>query len=426
MKRIAPLFILLAVLILAGCGGTGQSPVITATVAPTTPPQPTQALPTGAPTATTTPIPGGCQTTSLLPAPDPIFPPITAADWQKGPQDAIVTILVYSDFQCPYCAQISPMLDTLLAKYPQDVRVVYRHFPLNIHDKSLISAQAAEAAGLQGKFWEMHDLLMNQQATWSTMTEQDFVTWVNEQAKSISGLDPNQFGQDLTSQPVVANVQAALDSATQIGLNQTPFLVLNGRAFGGSPDDATIGEVVRLFKTVDTTLTPILSPSCPPQIVEAGKQYSTTISTTKGDFTIQLFADQAPLAVNSFIYLARRGWFNNTPFHRVIPGFVAQTGDPSGTGLGNPGYEFNDEISPDLKFDKAGVVGMANSGPNTNGSQFFITYDAQPSLDGGYTVFGQVTSGMDVVSSLTQRDPQFGDTSAPDPDSIVSVTINVK
>ena len=103
------------------------------------------------------------------------------------------------------------------------------------------------------------------------------------------------------------------------------------------------------------------------------KQYIATIHTEKGDIVIQLFPDKAPLAVNSFVFLARQGWFDGVTFHRVIPGFAAQAGDPSGTGKGNPGYFFNNEIS-DLKFDKPGMVGMANSGPDTNGSQFFITF----------------------------------------------------
>jgi cyclophilin family peptidyl-prolyl cis-trans isomerase len=137
---------------------------------------------------------------------------------------------------------------------------------------------------------------------------------------------------------------------------------------------------------------------------------------------IQLYAAQAPLAVNSFVFLARQHWFDGVTFHRVIPGFVAQAGDPSGTGRGGPGYVFDNEIRPDLLFDKPGVVGMANSGPDTNGSQFFITYSPQPQLDGGYTVFGQVTAGMDILGSLTPRDPQSGG-DLPAGDKILGITI---
>ncbi len=162
--------------------------------------------------------------------------------------------------------------------------------------------------------------------------------------------------------------------------------------------------------------------TCPPFDVDSTRQYSATLHTEKGDIVIQLFADQAPLAVNSFVFLARQGWFDGVTFHRVIPGFVAQAGDPSGTGRGGPGYFFQNEVHANLLFDKAGVVGMANSGPDTNGSQFFITYAPEPNLDGAYTVFGQVVAGMDVVESLTPRDPQTG-ADLPPGDKIISVTI---
>ena len=162
--------------------------------------------------------------------------------------------------------------------------------------------------------------------------------------------------------------------------------------------------------------------SCPPFDVDTSRQYIATLHTAKGDIVIQLLAEQAPLAVNSFVFLARKGWFDGVTFHRVIPGFVAQAGDPSGTGRGGPGYYFNNEVRTDLLFDKPGVVGMANSGPDTNGSQFFITYAPEPQLDGSYTVFGQVVSGMDVAEGLTPRDPQAS-TDLPPGDKILGVTI---
>jgi len=145
--------------------------------------------------------------------------------------------------------------------------------------------------------------------------------------------------------------------------------------------------------------------ACPPMTVDASKQYVATLHTQKGDIVVELYPDKAPLAVNNFIFLARSGWYDGVTFHRVLKGFVAQAGDPSGTGFGSPGYAFTNEISPDLKFDKAGVFAMANAGPDSNGSQFFITLAPTPDLDGGYTIFGQVTSGMDVAESLALRDP---------------------
>lgn len=145
----------------------------------------------------------------------------------------------------------------------------------------------------------------------------------------------------------------------------------------------------------------------PPMTIDLAKKYFATVKMEKGgEFTIQLFPDKAPLAVNSFVFLARDGYFDGVTFHRVLDGFMAQGGDPTGTGMGDPGYAFDNEDS-DLKFDKAGVVAMANAGRNTNGSQFFITFAPAEFLNGGYTIFGQVVEGMDVVNGITRRDPEL-------------------
>ena len=145
--------------------------------------------------------------------------------------------------------------------------------------------------------------------------------------------------------------------------------------------------------------------SPPPMSIDPAKQYVAILKTEKGDIRIQLFADKVPMTVNNFVFLAREHFYDNTTFHRVIPGFMAQGGDPTGTGAGGPGYRFADEFHPDLKHDSEGILSMANAGPNTNGSQFFITYAPQPHLDGHHAVFGKVVSGMDVLRALTPRDP---------------------
>jgi cyclophilin family peptidyl-prolyl cis-trans isomerase len=144
----------------------------------------------------------------------------------------------------------------------------------------------------------------------------------------------------------------------------------------------------------------------PPMMVDEAKQYFATFKMAKGDeFVVELYPSKAPITVNSFVFLACKNFFDGVTFHRVLEGFMAQGGDPTGTGSGGPGYEFVNENS-DLTFDKDGVVAMANAGPDTNGSQFFITYGAQEFLNGGYTIFGQVVEGMDVVNAITRRDPQ--------------------
>lgn len=162
----------------------------------------------------------------------------------------------------------------------------------------------------------------------------------------------------------------------------------------------------------------------PPQKVVASKQYFATVKMAKGgEFVIQLYPDKAPVTVNSFVFLACKGYFNGLTFHRVLEGFMAQGGDPTGTGGGGPGYQFENEDS-DLTFDKAGVVAMANAGRDTNGSQFFITFGPQEFLNGGYTIFGQVVEGMDVVNSITRRNPDESPTFQGD--AIESVTISVQ
>jgi len=161
--------------------------------------------------------------------------------------------------------------------------------------------------------------------------------------------------------------------------------------------------------------------SAPPMLIDVNKQYFATVKmATGGEFVIQLYADKAPIAVNSFVFLARQGYFEGVTFHRVLDGFMAQGGDPTGTGRGGPGYQFVNENS-DLKFDKAGVVAMANAGRDTNGSQFFITFIPVEELNGGYTIFGQVVSGMDVVNNIKRRDPDQNPTFLGD--AIASITI---
>ena len=143
----------------------------------------------------------------------------------------------------------------------------------------------------------------------------------------------------------------------------------------------------------------------PPQLIDETKQYFANFKMANGaEFVVELYPAKAPIAVNSFVFLTCKNYFDGVTFHRVLEGFMAQGGDPTGTGMGGPGYQFVNEDS-DLIFDKAGVIAMANSGRDTNGSQFFITFAPADFLNGGYTIFGQVTEGMDVVNAITRRDP---------------------
>lgn len=146
--------------------------------------------------------------------------------------------------------------------------------------------------------------------------------------------------------------------------------------------------------------------STPPEMaIDLEKNYKAILHTDKGDIKINLFEEDTPETVNNLVFLAQEGFYDDTIFHRVILNFMAQAGDPTGTGSGGPGYQFKDEFVKKLKHNKPGIVSMANAGPNTNGSQFFITHVPTPWLDGKHSVFGEVEEGMDVVFSIPARDP---------------------
>lgn len=158
----------------------------------------------------------------------------------------------------------------------------------------------------------------------------------------------------------------------------------------------------------------------PDMTIDPKKKYTAVFETDKGKMKIELFADKTPKTVNNFVFLAKEGFYDNTIFHRVITDFMVQGGDPEGTGRGGPGYRFEDEFHPELKHDKRGVLSMANAGPGTNGSQFFIIHIPTPWLDNKHSVFGQLIEGEEVFSAIPERDPTKSDSPAV---TLKSVTI---
>lgn len=140
-------------------------------------------------------------------------------------------------------------------------------------------------------------------------------------------------------------------------------------------------------------------------VIDPKKKYKARMKTSRGDVVIELYADKVPKTVNNFVFLSREGFYNDTTFHRVIKQFMVQGGDPTATGTGGPGYKFEDEFDASLRHSHPGILSMANSGRNTNGSQFFITHTPTPHLDGRHSVFGKVVEGMNVVNALRERDP---------------------
>jgi cyclophilin family peptidyl-prolyl cis-trans isomerase len=159
----------------------------------------------------------------------------------------------------------------------------------------------------------------------------------------------------------------------------------------------------------------------PEQVLEPGRDYRAVIETSAGALTVDLAQDRAPRTVNNFVFLALQRFYDGVPFHRVLEDFMAQTGDPTGTGRGGPGYAFDDEFHEELRHDAKGVLSMANAGPNTNGSQFFLTFGATPWLDDRHAVFGRVLEGEEVLDRLTRVDPTRP--GGAEPDRIETVTI---
>jgi cyclophilin family peptidyl-prolyl cis-trans isomerase/protein-disulfide isomerase len=326
------------------------------------------------------------------------LPPLSEDDWIKGNPDAPITIFEYADFQCPACVGFAQFSASLVEYFPNSIRIVFRHLPLpSIHDLAFISGMAAEAAGAQGKFWDMHDFLYLSQGEWNQLTEEMFVDWILEQAQNFD-LDVDQFRQDLLDEEKRDWLEEITSERLGMGLNYTPTVVVNGRIFRENKPD--LFSLVGIHEFGGFT-------SCPPWVIDPERSYSAILDTSAGEIEIEFYADVAPIAVNSFVFLAQNGWFDDVYFHRVITGFVAQAGDPSGLGVVGPGYKFVNETDNDLSFDRPGILGMANAGVDTNGSQFFITLAPVTNLDGGYTIFGEVAPGsLEVLDKIALRDPQ--------------------
>ncbi len=393
LKKVLPILILTA-LALSACATATASPTTVPTAAATTAVvvDPAVPTPTAAPyTDATTP----CKPFNVLEEALAVkltnLPPVTADDWSQGPENAPVTIIVYSDLQCSHCKTLEGEIVKLLDAYPTQVRVVYRHW-LIFNNNDLFAGRAAEAAGLQGKFFEYKEVLFNEQATWSPMASAALDTYLKTKAKDL-GLDSAKFESDYNSDALKQKVEGFKTTGSVLGFGGTPSLVINGAYFQDSWQFDVLKIVVELITSGAK------AGECPPTVIAAGKTYSTIITTSKGDITLDLFADKAPQAVNSFVYLARSSFYDGNPFYAVTESYVL-TGDASGSGYGNAGYAYLDENRAESKFDVEGALGAYNFGAGLNGSIFFITKAALTNLAGRYTTFGKVTAGLDVLKTL--------------------------
>jgi cyclophilin family peptidyl-prolyl cis-trans isomerase/protein-disulfide isomerase len=320
-----------------------------------------------------------------------------------GPDDAYLTVVMYGDFQCTLCTQYARDLAELFDRYPGELRFVWRHLPdTRSHDKTALALQATEAAAAQGAFWPMHDQLYAHQADWIALPPEEFRALLSEYAGTV-GLDVARFDSELDAGIYEPVIEAALRDAAQLDIVGAPILLFNGVPYSGRDDLFGLEEVVRLVLLEKQHFS-----SSPEMVIDPAKTYRATIVTEKGDIVLDLYPRDAPAAVNNFVFLARSGWYDGITFFYVVPGFLAQTGDPSDTGRGGPGYTIPDEHTNGLIFDRAGLVAMAHPAgvPDSAGSQFFITFgplEPAEEWNGQYTIFGLVIEGMDVVQSLTPR-----------------------
>ena len=248
------------------------------------------------------------------------------------------------------------------------------------------------------------------------MTAEEFTEWLKTTAADI-GMDVDQFAADIASEDVINKITTAQQTMFEAGVSSTPTVLVNGRPVGNW-QSAYLSNFIEVMKAEKDMVT-----ECPPFVIDQDKEYTATITTEKGELVLELYPEAAPLAVNSFVYLAREGFYNDVTFHRVYHNFMAQTGDPTGTGWSGAGYQYREEIVPELTYDEAYMVGVARGqAEGSSGSQFFITYVPYPSLNGGYTIFGKLIDGIDVFEQITERDAD-NNPDAPEGDKIISIEI---
>ena len=350
-----------------------------------------------------------------------VFPEVSDEDWSIGPEDAILTVVEYTDFFCPYCGSAFVEFENLLETHGDDVRLVYRALPLDsLHPTAPIAAYAAEAAGRQGKFWEMYRAIFNNQGNLAELTAEELTESLMTTAEEELELDMTQFVADFESDELRQKITDGQTAAFEAGISGTPTVLVNRRPISTS-SIPYFGSFIDVMKAEEG-----LTYECPPFVIDQEKEYTATIETENGEMVLELYPKEAPLAVNSFVYLAREGFYDGVTFHRVFHDFMAQSGDPSGTGMGGAGYRYREEIVPELTYDEAYMLGVARTQEEgTSGSQFFITYIPVPELNEGYTIFGKLIDGFDVFEQITERDSD-SDPNLPIGDKIIKITINEK
>ena len=415
--KAALILVLVSLMILAACTAADDTPEPTPAVPTVEPTEVSEPDPEQPPSEVEGPVeqppaeaaPGVCE---AAPLPEIPVSPVTEDDWVKGAdvENTEITIVEYSDFECPGCAGMYPVLQEFLDEHP-NARLVYRHFPLDMHQHAMITSEAAEAAGAQGKFWEMHDLLFDRRDDWQPLSDEDILEELSSYAEALD-LDVERFDRELENGTYEEKVQAQYDEARELGLPGTPTFVFNNVLF---PSDIGLSyQGLSAFLQIVNNRDEIFFDAPPPVTVEEGDAYQATLTTSQGDLVVNLNTDSAPVNVNSFVFLAEASWYDGSNFFFVQDDFVAVTGDPTNSTVGYPGYYCTGES--DGVFESAGVVGMLPNG------QFFVTLGADAAqLNGQFARIGEVVEGSEILGDLARV--VVGDPTAPEPDVLESVTI---
>jgi cyclophilin family peptidyl-prolyl cis-trans isomerase/protein-disulfide isomerase len=328
------------------------------------------------------------------------IPPVSPDEHIRGPLAAPATLLLYSDFDCALCSRVAGLLAQLQERHPQDVRLVFRQFPwLTLHDKSSLAGQVAELADEQAAFWLLHDRLFEAYPTWSALSPPEFIAWALGQAEDL-GLDVEAIRSGLEDGRYADDMEQAFEQGQALGVPGSPFLIIDGEPFLLPYEANYLEAAVRLSALRERQFS-----DYPPFEIDPEATYLARLQLDAGQIVVQLYPSSAPLAVNSFVYLARHGWFDGNVVYRVVPGVLLETGDPTATGLGEPGYHFAIETDPRLGFGRPGMVALVPTSPETNAARFFISLGPLPDLDGARTIFGRVLQGLDLLTDLPARDP---------------------
>ncbi len=291
---------------------------------------------------------------------------VSELDWSIGPEDAVLTIIEYADFQCPYCADASLSLIEYQKEHSDDVRLVYRHFPLSFHEKAVPAALAANAAGYQGMFFEAEEFFFEKQAEWSVLENNDaFTEWLIREFSQFSDLDFDLWYlafSDSDNEAAVRNMYSQVIKAGIVSGTPTVFLnyIDSNYMFDAASLDSFI-EKIRMDK--------YRSSECPDVVIEEGSSYSAVLETDAGDIHIELFPDTAPNAVNSFKYQAESGFLDGSEMRTSYDGFEIMVGD-----MAAPGYSFDTEFDDSRIFDGPGYIGIG-FGSGQPLDRIFITND---------------------------------------------------